>query len=59
MFQKRMEEALRDFSPPERFFRDIRFDGALSLGNNGFTVLKYFLKAYFLLYIECLDLETC
>jgi len=38
--QRKLDDALRDFSPPEQFFRDIRFDGALSLGNNGFTVLN-------------------
>ena len=46
--QKKLDEALRDFSPPERFFRDIRFDGALSLGNNGFTVLKLVERAFWL-----------
>jgi len=38
--QKRLDDALRDFSPPERFFRDNRLDGAASLGNNGFTLLS-------------------
>lgn len=38
--QKRLDDALRDFSPPERFFRDNRLEGAGSLGNNGFTLLS-------------------
>merc|ERR1719383_1501996 len=36
----KLDEALSDFSPPARFFRDLRFDGVHSLGNNGFTVLN-------------------
>jgi len=37
--QSKLDEALREFTPPERFFRDVRFDGAQSVGHNGFTVL--------------------
>lgn len=38
--QSKLDEALRDFTPPERFFRDVRFDAALSTAHNGFTVLN-------------------